>query len=110
MTQHGNQWGPRDLESVLAARYTLTDKGLAATEQIVAEQRNQQHVTPHPGHALTVTRGPFGRAYVDCACGVTRTCPNKRAANVVALRHHHEVGGCNCPPHIVASPIHEETL
>ena len=64
---------------------------------------------PHPGHAITVTvtgNGPFGRAWVDCSCGFSKTCASKRDANRTALAHHHAVGGCNCPPNVVASDVH----
>ena len=33
-----NQTGPRDLDSVIAARYWLTEKGIAATDAIRAAQ------------------------------------------------------------------------
>lgn len=62
----------------------------------------------HPDHQITVTGGgPFGRAWVDCSCGHTRTCASARAANTAALIHHHDVhGGCVCPPHVVEHPAH----
>lgn len=60
----------------------------------------------HPGHELQVTEGAFGRGYVDCECGYTRVLGSKPAANRMALIHHHDVGGCNCPPHVVAHERH----
>lgn len=64
----------------------------------------------HPGHALTVTVGPVGRAvgraWVDCTCGLTRAFASKRAANHAALLHHHDVGGCTCPPQVREHPDH----
>lgn len=64
-------------------------------------------VESHPGHVLNVTGGgPFGRAWVDCSCGYTLTCPSKYAADRAALRHHHDVGGCNCPSLVVEHVAH----
>lgn len=64
-------------------------------------------VTWHAGHAITVTGGgPFGRAWFDCPCGIKRVFASKRAANTAALIHHHDVGGCNCPPALVAHEAH----
>lgn len=61
----------------------------------------------HPGHQINVTPGPaFGRLHVDCSCGLTRVCASKFSANRVALIHHHEVDGCNCPPNVVAADVH----
>lgn len=64
----------------------------------------------HPGHDISVTEGVFGRGYLDCSCGLTRTCPSKRAAQTAGLRHHHDVadppGSCNCPPAVVTHPDH----
>lgn len=63
----------------------------------------------HPDHLIQVTPGgPFGRAYVDCTCGLTRTCATKFAANRSALIHHHETAGCNCPPDVVADAVHPD--
>ena len=62
----------------------------------------------HPGHQLAVTEGVFGRGYVDCQCGHSRVLGSKRAANVAALIHHHEVGGCNCPPQVVEHDVHPD--
>lgn len=64
----------------------------------------------HPGHALTVTVGEvgkaIGRAWVDCSCGLVRVFPTKRAAVRAALLHHHDVGGCICPPSVLALEDH----
>lgn len=66
-----------------------------------------QRPVMHPGHEITVTPGPaFGRAHVDCTCGLTRVCASGYAANRVALIHHHDAGGCNCPEHVIADPVH----
>lgn len=56
----------------------------------------------HPGHDITVTGGgPFGRAWFDCSCGITRVFASKVPATHAALVHHHDVGGCNCPQRLV---------
>jgi len=65
-------------------------------------------IQPHPGHTITVTPGPFGRAYFDCSCGIARTFAAKRPANTAALRHHHDVAGCTCPPEVVAHVSHPD--
>lgn len=64
----------------------------------------------HPDHRITVTPGPFGRAWFDCTCRplVNSIWPSKRAANRAALRHHHDVMGCNCPAWLVAHEIHPD--
>lgn len=63
----------------------------------------------NPDHQINVTAGgPFGRAYFDCSCGVTRTLASKSAANRTALVHHHETTGCNCPPDVVNSDVHPD--
>lgn len=32
--------------------------------------------------------GPFGRAWMDCPCGVTRVFASKHAANIAGLNHY----------------------
>lgn len=62
------------------------------------------------GHAVTVTRGPFGRAYFDCSCGAQMTCSTKQAATRAGIVHHHYAsGGCQCPPEVRAWPGHPST-
>lgn len=65
-------------------------------------------VVPHEGHELMVTETVFGRAWFDCSCGVSRVFPLKREATRAALLHHHDVGGCNCPPQVRAHPWHPD--
>lgn len=61
----------------------------------------------HPGHHITVTPGPVGRAWFECSCGIQQRRANKRAAVQAALVHHHDAsGGCNCPPHVLELDIH----
>jgi hypothetical protein len=60
----------------------------------------------HPDHRITVTRGVFGRAHVECSCGLARVCPSRWTANRVALLHHHEHAGCNCPPEVASRDFH----
>lgn len=60
----------------------------------------------HPGHNITMTPGPFGRAYFECSCGEQQTRASKADAVRVALAHHHRVGGCNCPDDVKALPEH----
>lgn len=71
---------------------------------------NTEPFVMHPGHALTVTVGPVGqavgRAWVDCTCGLTRVHPTKSSATRTALQHHHDVGGCSCPPQVREHPDH----
>lgn len=64
----------------------------------------------HPDHQITVTGGgPFGRAYVDCSCGMPAViAATKFAAQRAAFRHHHDVMGCNCPPSAVAHGSHPD--
>lgn len=59
-------------------------------------------VPMHPGHAITVTPGPFGRAFFDCSCGEKEVRASKSQGVRAALNHHHDVGGCNCPDHVIA--------
>ncbi len=48
-------------------------------------------------HHITVTPGgPFGRAWFECTCGLSRTHASKKAAIDAALAHHREVVGCSC--------------
>lgn len=62
---------------------------------------------PDPGHQVTVTRGPFGRMYLDCTCGLTRVFASSLSAIRAGLTHHHEVNGFeHCSPDIVAHPAH----
>lgn len=63
-------------------------------------------VRMHPGHAITVTPGPFGRAFFDCSCGEAQVRASKSAGVRAALSHHHDVGGCNCPDPVIALPEH----
>lgn len=63
-------------------------------------------VWQHQGHEITVTRGPFGRAYFECSCGEQQTRASRPDAVRVALAHHHRAGGCNCPPGVRALPEH----
>jgi len=62
----------------------------------------------HPGHDIRVTGGgPFGRAWLDCSCGIDRVFASKRAATAAAFLHHHDVGGgCACPDWAVALDVH----
>lgn len=79
-----------------------------------AEQhvRETQHTTEtsrvrrHPGSAITVTGGPFGRAYFECSCGEQQTRASKSAAVRVALQHHHKHNGCDCSDEVRALPEH----
>jgi hypothetical protein len=63
-------------------------------------------VPPHPGHSITVTAGPFGRAFFDCSCGEAQVRASKSQAVRVALAHHHEANGCNCSDEVRALPEH----
>lgn len=63
-------------------------------------------ITPHLSHDITVTPGPVGRAWFECSCGIEQRRASKRAAVQAALVHHHDVGGCNCPPHVLELDIH----
>lgn len=63
-------------------------------------------VPMHPGHAITVTPGPFGRALFDCSCGEAQVRASKSSGVRAALSHHHDVGGCNCPDSVIALPEH----
>lgn len=60
----------------------------------------------HPGHDITVTRGPFGRSLFECSCGEMAVRASKSAGVRAALAHHHDNGPCNCPPSVVALPEH----
>lgn len=59
----------------------------------------------HPGHDIYVTTADV-RVYVDCSCGLERRFASKPPAVRFALEHHHQVGGCNCPPDVVALDVH----
>jgi hypothetical protein len=63
-------------------------------------------ITHHDGHRITVTPGPFGRAYFECQCGEQQTRASKADAVWVAIAHHHAAGGCNCPDDVRALPEH----
>lgn len=42
----------------------------------------------HPIHGVMVTTGgPFGRAWMDCPCGASRTLASGKAAQEAGLRH-----------------------
>lgn len=69
----------------------------------------QLRVRPHPGHRITVTRGPV-RWHVECSCGLSRVYASCRAANRAALTHHHAVGGCNCPSEVALMTNHPPAL
>ncbi len=66
-------------------------------------------VPMHPGHDITVTAGPLGRAYFECSCGEAQVRASKSQGVRVALAHHHEAGGCNCPESVLALPEHSAT-
>lgn len=68
-----------------------------------APEAHPTTVRMHRGHAITVTPGPFGRAFFDCSCGEAQVRASKSAG---ALAHHHDVGGCNCPESVIALPEH----
>lgn len=66
-------------------------------------------ITTLSAHAITVTPGPFGRAHLECPCGIERVFASKRAANRAGLVHHHRVnGGCTCPSEVVAHETHPD--
>lgn len=67
-------------------------------------------VPMHAGHEITVTPGAFGRSFFDCSCGEMQVRASKSQGVRVALAHHHDVGGCNCPPSVVALPEHPEVV
>lgn len=59
----------------------------------------------HPGHNITVTSGPV-RVHLECSCGIDRRFASATPANRAALQHHHDVGGCNCPPQVLELEVH----
>ena len=70
-------------------------------------KRQEGLLDAYEGHRITVTRCPANGFWVECSCGMRpRKVGTKRAANVAGLAHHHDVGGCNCPPEVVALPYH----
>lgn len=71
-----------------------------------APEARPTNVPMHAGHAITVTSGPFGRAFFDCSCGETQVRASKSSGVRAALSHHHDVGGCNCPDQVIALPEH----
>lgn len=84
----------------------LTDKAHAALGGQAPTPPSPTGFVCHPGHPITVTPGAFGRGYAECACGWHQTCASKFTATRAALNHHHQVGGCNCPPVVTAHDIH----
>lgn len=73
------------------------------------DARKRGIITTHPGHKIAVTDLNI-RWWTDCECGYTQQRASRTEALIDAFRHHHQAGGCNCPPEARDRPAHRQAI